>query len=516
MKQSRIICYATQAALIVLGACGSTDPVALPEVSELTVAQIHRAFERGEYNSEQLVRAYLDRIETHDGPLNAISYVNPEAINAARTLDEEYRRTKVLRPLHGIPVIVKDNINTRGLPTTAGSRALLDYVPDDDAFIIARLVDAGAIVLAKSNMAEWAFSPMHTESTTEGITRNPYNPDHVPAGSSGGTAAAVAANLGAVGLGTDTGNSIRGPSSHTALVGFRTTLGLISRSGIVPLYLRNDVVGPMCRTVEDATRVLDALAGYDPADPITEHGRGKNAGPYTRSLVPDGLRGARIGVLREVSDADIDPEINVLFEQAIADLQRLGATITDPVVIPRFAALRQNQWCADFRKDLEAFLAQHVKRDTLTTLEDVIRIGTASSYTEARIRALAEHNGRWNEPQTPCGDAYSDPLRVAFRQAIERVMDSLSLDAIIYPSWNHRPARIDSFQEEYKGDNSQIIAPHTGQPAFTVPMGFTRGNLPAGLQFLGRMYSEATLIRLTYGYEQGTKHRQKPNISSAR
>jgi Asp-tRNA(Asn)/Glu-tRNA(Gln) amidotransferase A subunit family amidase len=423
-------------------------------------------------------------------------------------LDAEFRNTTVLRTLHGIPIIVKDNINTVGLPTTAGSFALEDFIPIENAFIIDKFVEAGAIVLAKSNMSEWAFSPMHSESATHGTTHNPYNLDYVPAGSSGGSAAAIAANMGLGGLGTDTGNSIRGPSAHNALVGFRTTLGLISREGIVPLYLRNDVVGPMCRNVEDATRMLEVMAGYDVKDPITKNSIDKTPGNYRQFLVKDGLNGARIGILRELTNNNIDPDVSLLFEQAIADLDSLGAEIIDPIGIPNFSTLRQNQWCWMFRKDLESFLATYVKRDTVQTLEDIIRIGTTSEFSKERLK----RNASANESEGECLDAYHDAKRIAFREAIESVMDSLDLDGIVYPSWNYKPAHIALFQEEYKGDNSQVIAPHTGQPAFTVPMGFSPGNLPAGIQFLGRMYDEPTLIKLAYSYEQGTKHRKPPII----
>ena len=484
-----------------------TQPI---ELAELTIAEIHSAYEAGSYNSQQLVLAYLTRINELDSEINALTTINPNALSIAKELDKEYERTKVLRPLHGIPLIVKDNINTKGLPTTAGSLALRDFVPDEDAFIIQKLVSAGAIVLAKSNMAEWAFSPMHTESSTAGTTRNPYNLDHVPAGSSGGSAASVAANLGVIGLGTDTGNSIRGPSSHCALVGFRTTLGLISRSAIIPLFLRNDVVGPMCRTVEDATRVLEIIAGYDPSDPITKYSEGRLVSNYTQFLIKDGLQGTRTGVLRELSEDNTDPEVKRLFEEALSDLDSLGSQIIDSVVVPDFSLLRQNQWCAEFRTDIESYLATFVKRDTLRTLEDIIRVGTTSQFSAKRLELFAGNNGRYVHPEIECMDAYNDLRRVAFREAIEKVMDSLNLDALVYPSWNNKPARIDFFEEEYKGDNNQIIAPHTGQPAFTVPMGFSKGNLPAGLQFLGRMYDEPTLIKLAYSYEQGTKHRTPP------
>ena len=482
------------------------------EIAELTIAEIHKAYEAGSYNSQQLVLAYLTRINELDSEINALTTINPNALSIAKELDKEYERTKVLRPLHGIPLIVKDNINTKGLPTTGGSLALRDFVPDEDAFIIQKLVSAGAIVLAKSNMAEWAFSPMHTESSTAGTTRNPYNLEHVPAGSSGGTASSVAANLGVIGLGTDTGNSIRGPSSHCALVGFRTTLGLISRSAIIPLYLRNDVVGPMCRTVEDATKVLEIIAGFDPEDPITGYSEGRIVSNYTQFLIKDGLQGSRIGVLRELSDNNTDPEIEKLFKEAISDLDSLGAQIIDPVDISGFSTLKQNQWCAEFRADIESYLATYVKRDTMETLEDIIRVGTTSQFSKKRLKNFASNQGRWENPEIECLDAYNDANRIAFREAIEKVMDSLKLDAIVYPSWNNRPARVDYFEEEYKGDNNQIISPHTGQPAFTVPMGFSKGNLPAGIQFLGRMYDEPTLITLAYSYEQGTKHRTPPVI----
>jgi amidase len=485
------------------------------DLQELTVAEIHQAYAEGQYNSQQLVQAYLDRIAAYDSLTNALTIINPEAMKIARQLDEEYVQTGQLRLLHGIPLIVKDNVNTAGLPTTAGSLALENYLPEENAFIIQQLEEAGAIVMAKSNMAEWAFSPMHTESSTVGITRNPYNLDYVPAGSSGGTAAAVAANMGTIGLGTDTGNSIRGPSSHGALVGFRTTLGLVSRSAIVPLYLRNDVVGPMCRTVEDATRVLDVIAGYDPDDPLTAYSKGKIPDSYLDYLDENGLQGARIGVLRQLSDDDPHPEISDLFSQAIADLDSLGATIVDPVAISGFDSLRQNQWCADFRQDLEAFLATYVQSDTLQTLEDIIAVGTRSDFAAGRLERQAGNEGRYQNPELPCLNPYEDERRVAYRKAIENTMDSLQLDALIYPSWNHPAARIEYFAEEYQGDNSQIIAPHTGQPAFTVPMGFTRQNLPAGLQFLGRMYAEPTLIRLLYAYEQGTQHRRPPDMTAA-
>ena len=371
---------------------------------------------------------------------------------------------------------------------------------------------AGALVIAKSNMAEWAFTPFHSFSSTHGETLNPYNVEYVPAGSSGGTGASIASNFGAVGLGTDTGNSIRGPSSHCSLVGFRTTLGLISRAGIIPLYLRNDVVGPMCRSVEDATRVMEVMVGYDPNDVLTKYSEGKTSKNYTQFLKKGGLKGARIGVLRELSEANPDPEIKALFEKSLLDMKSFGAIIIDTVTIPDFANLRKNQWCAEFRTDIESYLVNTVKSDTLKTLEDIIRIGTKSKTVPDRLNASAKNKGREVNPEIECLDAYTDVRRIAFRKAIEEQMDKLNLDAIVYPSWNNKPAKIVESLKDYKGDNSQVIAPHTGQPAFTIPMGFTTGNLPVGIQFLGRMYSEPTLIKLAYSYEQATKHRVPPVI----
>jgi Asp-tRNA(Asn)/Glu-tRNA(Gln) amidotransferase A subunit family amidase len=315
------------------------------EPVETTIAEIHQAMRSGKITCRQLVEAYLKRINAYDQStkLNSIVIVNPQALAEADRLDAEFKRTRKLRPLHGIPVIVKDNYDTRDLQTTGGSLALKGSIPPDDAFQVRKLREAGAIVLAKSNMAEWAFSPMLTESSIAGVTRNPYELERVPAGSSGGTAAAVAASFGAVGLGTDTGNSIRGPSSHNALVGIRSTMGLTSRDGIIPLYLRNDIGGPMARTVEDAVRVLEVIAGYDPADPITKASEGKMPKNYTQFLKKNGLKGARLGVFRRYVDAPTtDPQIKALVAKAIEDLKAQGAVIVDPFDVPNFEALTQD------------------------------------------------------------------------------------------------------------------------------------------------------------------------------
>ena len=498
-----------------LSGCQTSQERVPINLQELTIQNIHKAFKDGEYNSQELVSAYLERIKDLDPFINSITAINPNALRIAEELDEEYQRTKVLRPLHGIPVIVKNNIQTEGLETTAGSLALQNFKPESDAFIISKLVEAGAIVLAKSNMAEWAFTPWGSYSSTNGATLNAYNQAYTSAGSSGGAGAAIAANFGVIGIGTDTGGSIRLPSSHGSLVGFRPTMGLVSRSGIIPCQLRQDMAGPMCRSVEDAARVLEIISGYDEGDELTLFSKGKMPDSYIQFLDKEGLRGSRIGVLWEIAETDIDPEILALFEESIRDMKKLGAEIIDPVIIPNFSTLRQNQWCESFRYDIESYLVKNVKNDTVRTLEDLIRIGSKSNFTTEALNFSAMHNGRPENPEIPCLDTYSDLKRIAFRKAIENYMDSLRLDALIYPTWNVKPYRMDSIIEKYVGENTAAVAPHTGQPAFSVPMGFMHDNLPVGVEFLSRMYAEPTLISLAYSYEQGTKHRREPNLKKA-
>jgi Asp-tRNA(Asn)/Glu-tRNA(Gln) amidotransferase A subunit family amidase len=480
--------------------------------SEMTIAEIHQAYRSGRLTCRRLVEAYLERIHTYDQStklpyrLNAIVLVNPNALAEADRLDDEFRRTRTLRPLHGIPVIVKDNYDTKDLQTTGGSLALKGSVPPDDAYQVRKLREAGAIVLAKSNMAEWAFSPYLTESSIAGVTRNPYDLERVPAGSSGGTAAAVAANFGAVGLGTDTGNSIRGPSSHNALVGIRSTMGLASRNGIIPLYLRNDIGGPMARTVEDAARVLEVIAGYDPADPITKLSEGKEPKNYTQFLKRDGLKGARLGVFRRYIDAPMtDPQIKALVAKAIEDLKAQGAVIVDPFDVPNYDELTRNIWCDTFHYDVNQYLASLGEKAKYKSLSEIVASGLYSPYIETRLKRAVQ-----TAPTQPsCQDLYHEPRNIAFRNAVLEAMNQAKLDAVIYPTWSNAPRKVGDLQSP-AGDNSQILSPQTGFPAITVPMGFTYGSLPAGITFLGRTFSEPELIKFVYAYEQATKHRRPP------
>src|SRR5215831_12623079 len=382
------------------------------EVTETTIVETREAIRSGKVTCRQVVEAYIERIRKYDQStrLNAIIVINPEALTDAAKLDQEYARTHKLRPLHGIGVIVKDNYDTKGLQTTGGSLAMKGFVPLEDAFMVKRLREAGAIVLAKSNMAEWAFSPYVTMSSIAGTTRNPYDLERVPAGSSGGTAAAVAASLGEVGLGTDTGNSIRGPSSHNALVGIRPTLGLTSRDGIIPLYIGNDVGGPMARTVEDAVRVLEVVAGYDPADPMTKLSEGEVPKNYTQFLDKSGLRGARIGVFRKYIDAPTtDPQIKALTEAAIQELKQQGAEIIDHFVIPDFEKLTENIWCGDFQEDVNHYLAAHAQNARYKNLAEIVQSGLYLPYVENRLKTSLEPK----QPNPPCPDVYHNEKKIS-------------------------------------------------------------------------------------------------------
>ncbi len=482
-----------------------------PPVVELTIAQAQAAMREGRLTARQLVQAYLDRIAAIDrsGPtLNALIMVNPRALERADSLDAALRRTgRFVGPLHGVPVIVKDNYDTGDMPTTAGSASLVGSVPADDATMVRRLREAGAIVLAKSNMAEFAFSPYETVgSALPGYTFNPYALNRVPAGSSGGTAAAVAASLGLVGLGTDTGNSIRGPSSHTALVGIRPTLGLTSRDGIVPLYLERDVGGPMARTVEDAARVLDAVAGVDPADSATAEAAEHIPPTYTAFLDTAALRGARIGVARRIAEREgADPEVLARFDSALAELRRAGAVVVDPVPLPFLDSMRVGT-CQSFRHDIEQYLASRGP-EAPKTLAAIVEGGKYHVTIGQRLRRFL--NDTTEGTPERCREARENKAR--FQAAVHEVMASNRLDALVYPTWSNPPRLIGDL-ESPAGDNSQVLAPWTGWPAITVPMGFVRERLPVGLQFFGEAWSEGRLIALAYAYEQATHHRRPPGL----
>jgi len=490
----------------------SAHAAAHVDITEITIAETQRAIAEHRISCHEVIEQYLQRIQAYDQStrLNALVVVNPNALAEADRFDAEFKLSQKIHGLQCIGIIVKDNYDTKDLQTTGGSLAMKWFVPGTDAFMVQRIRAAGAIILGKSNMAEWAFSPYETVSSIAGITRNPYDLDYVPAGSSGGTAAAVAANFGAVGLGTDTGNSIRGPSSHNALVGIRPSIGLTSRDGIIPLFLGADVGGPIARSVEDAAALLEVVAGYDPNDPVTQNSEGHLPKSYRAFLDRQGLRGARIGVFRAYLDAATgDPQIKELTEKAIRDLKAQGAVIVDPFEIPDFEALTKNIFCGDFQSDLNSYLEKHGQGAPYKTLSAIIDSGLYLPYIETRLKSTAAAKPGSEADHTVCPDVYHNERKIAFRAAIRAAMASYRVKAIIYPTWSNAPRKVGD-EKSPAGDNSQVLSPQSGFPAITVPMGYTHGELPAGLTFLGDAFDEGTLIKFAYAYEQATKHRHAP------
>ncbi len=489
-------------------------------VEEASIADIHTAMKAGRLTCRALVQAYLRRIEAFDknGPaINAIVVVNPEALAQADGLDARFAKNGLVGPLHCVPTIVKDNFETIGLQSANGSLALQGFVSDKDAFLVRRIKEAGAIVLAKSNMAEWAFTPYETVSSIlPGYTRNPYALDRTTAGSSGGTAAAVAGGFGAVGLGSDTGNSIRGPSSHQALVGIRSTMGLTSRAGVMPLNLLADIAGPIARTVEDAVAVFQVVEGEDPDDPVTALARDRARVDYAASLARDGLRGARIGVLRQAYEREsTDPEIVDVFMAAVGDLRRGGAIIVDPATVAGLDQIRRPDGmgpCMGFKYDMNRYLASHGDRVPVKSLADIVKSRRFHPSVQRRLEQ-AEAGPALGPESAECRAEFDYRDRV--RAAVVQTMDDLKLDAFVYPTWSNPPRLIGDLNTPH-GDNSQFFSPTTGFPAVQVPMGYTRGGqLPAGLTLYGRAWSEATLFKLAYAYEQATRHRHPPATTPA-
>jgi amidase len=485
-------------------------------LEETTIAQIHAAFRDGSLTCRALVEQYLKRIDAYDknGPaLNAIVIINPDALKAADALDGRYAQSGPAGPLHCIPVIVKDNYETVDMPTTAGSLSLKGMMTGKDAFLVKRLRDAGAVMIAKSNMAEFAFSPYETvNSILPGYSRNPYDTSRVTAGSSGGTAAAVAANFGAVGLGTDTGNSIRGPSSHQALVGIRATMGLVSRGGVVPLSMAADITGPICRTLADAVAVLQVVAGEDADDPATAASRGHVVANYGASLQADGLKDARIGVLHQAYDTPTtDREILDVFQAALGELRRRGAQVVDPVSVGDLDAMRRAQTgtCNQLKYDLNRYLAGLGGKAPVHTLDEIIKSRNFHPSIQVRLESAQASS---DVPGESAGCRSREEFREKLRTAVVRLMDEQRLDALVYPTWSNPPRLIGDLNTP-AGDNNQLFSPSTGFPAITVPMGYTRGTLPAGIQFFGRAWSEPVLIRLAYAYEQATHHRHPPSTT---
>jgi Asp-tRNA(Asn)/Glu-tRNA(Gln) amidotransferase A subunit family amidase len=488
------------------------------DVVEATVGEIHAAFEAGELTATALVDRSLDRIEAYDDELNAILTVNDAARERAERLDERFAADGLVGPLHGVPVILKDNKDTHDMPTTAGSTALAASVPDEDAFVVERLREAGGVILAKANLQEFAFG-VDTISSLGGETRNAYDLGRRPSGSSGGTAAAIAANFGVIGTGSDTCSSVRSPPAFNDLVGLRPTRGLVSRTGIVPLSETQDTAGPITRTVADAARTLDVMAGYDPADPVTAAGDGEvPEDGYVAHLDPDALEGARIGVVREFFGLQ-DPEsapaaaaerVTAVVEDALAEMADAGATIVDPVEVvdaDELAAARVLEY--EFARDFDAYLAGLDGDLPYDSLAAIVESGEVAPAVAERIREGDILDVDADGLAGNVGYLRSLDRRRRCREAtVARLVDE-DLDALAYPPSAIPPVEIPAHQPfaELRCE----LAAHTGLPAITVPAGFTDDGLPVGIELLGRSFAEPRLIELAHAFERATDHRRPPD-----
>jgi Asp-tRNA(Asn)/Glu-tRNA(Gln) amidotransferase A subunit family amidase len=486
-----------------------TQPPARPfHVLEATIDGIHRAMRAQRLTCTQLVQAYLDRIAAYDqaGPkLNAIQTVNPNALALAARLDAVYRATGAVGPLHCIPVLVKDEIETSFMPTTYGSAIFKHFTPPQNATVVDRLQAAGAIILAKVNMGEFAVG---YAGTAFGDCHNAYDPTRDPGGSSCGTAVGVAANFGTVGIGEDTGGSIRGPASNESLVGLRPTLPLVSRSGLLPSTPTRDTLGPMTRTVRDAAIVLDAIAGYDPADPVTADSYGRKPTSYTSFLQRDGLRGLRIGVIRTAVGRDANPrapdyqEIQGMLTQATRDLRDRGAEIVDPIIIPRLRELLDagGNGIEETESAINAYLAQYPGAP-VHSLKEIV---DSPLLLPDRHEDLARRLGHNTEE---LGYLKAQQARETLRRIVLKVMADNRLDAFVYAPAEREPAPIPATTTP---GSIRRFAATLAYPALGVPAGYNSHGLPVGIEFLGRPYSEGTLLRAAYDYERSTRHRRAP------
>lgn len=529
------------------------------DVMEATIPGVHAAMSARRLTCHSLVQAYLDRIAAYDkqGPaLNSIQHVNARALAEADSLDGVFRSGQPRGSLHCVPVLLKDQIETRDMPTTYGSAIYKNFTPTRDATAVQRLEAAGAIIIAKTTMGEFAGRYVGSGA---GIIRNAYDPTRNPSGSSGGSASAVAANFGLVGIGEDTGGSIRGPAAVSSLVGLRPTLQLVSRFGMLPANPTQDTMGPMTRTVADAARVLDVIAGYDPADPITAYAVGQVPPTYTASLKPDALRGARIGVLRfprdtaaprrsaardstparrdttaagveaarrdSVARADSSTrrdsinrvvlveyaKVRVVFDSALATLRARGATVIDSLPVPRSRVTTSNDY--ETEEATNAYFAQHPTAP-VKTLSEILLAGTVNPW---RARAMVSYLGKTTDDP---GYLQVIKQREALRVAVLKLMADRQLDAIVYTTYDAAPTVIAADvltnprpEDGYGRGDNRGLSPQIGFPALTVPMGFTSDALPVGLEFLGRPFSEPTLLGYGFSFEQATRHRRPPPAS---
>jgi len=494
------------------------------ELDEITVSDLQDAMKSGKFTARSLVEKYsarIDEIDKHGPVVNAIIEMNPDALPIADSLDQE-RKTKGPRsPMHGVPVLIKDNIATADrMMTTAGSLALVGSKPSQDSFVAQKLRAAGAVILGKTNLSEWAnIRSSHSTSGWSGrggLTKNPYALDRNPCGSSSGTGAGISANLCAVGIGTETDGSIVCPSSSNGLAGIKPTVGLVSRRGIIPISHSQDGAGPMCRTVRDAAILLGALTGVDPEDSATVASAGKSSTDYTQFCDPNGLKGARIGVARKYfgfSDA-----VDALMEQALDAMKRQGATLVDPAEIETLGKFDESEllvFMYELKADLNAYLARLGPDAPVHTLKDIIDFNDRNRQKEMPyfgqdLFLKAEAKGPLTEK------AYIDALeknhQLARTEGIDATMDKYRLDAIVAPTGG--PAWLtDLVNGDHFAGGSSNAAAVAGYPNINVTAGFISG-LPVGISFFGRAWSEPTLIRLAFAFEQATKARQAPRFLS--
>jgi amidase len=511
-----------------LSACATVAPGEGVDLEEVSIAQLQATMTAGRLDAETLVQLYLTRIQTIDrsGPtLRSVQETNPDAVAIARALDEERRAKRVRGPLHGIPILLKDNIATADkMETTAGALALVGARPREDSTIAQRLRQAGAVILGKASMSEWAYFKSTPGSSgwsaRSGQARNPYVLNRTPCGSSSGSAIAVAANLVTVSIGTETDGSIVCPAGVNGVVGIKPTVGLTSRAGVIPISVTQDTIGPFGRSVADAATVLGALVGVDPRDPATQASAGRSQTDYVKYLDINGLRGARIGVPRD-GYFGYSPKADTVINQAIEALRTGGAVIVDPVKIPNFDRTTLNAaeitvLLYEFKAGVNAYLASVAQGAQVRTLDDIIQFNKRSPrdnlpFFGQELLERAQAKGDLTEAEYL--EALEKCRRLAGKEGFDAIMDEQNLDALIAPTTT--PAwPVDLVNgDQFRGSSAKSAA-LAGYPLVSVPAGAAMG-LPVGITFMGRAWSEPTLIKLAYAFEQATKARRPPQYLNA-
>jgi amidase len=510
--------------IVVLGLVATLTPLDAQRTVDLdaaTIAEVNAAFAKGTMTSERLTQMFLARIQAFDrqGPmLRSIITVNPKALDTARALDAERKAKGPRSILHGIPIVVKDNVDTADMPTTGGSVLLEGSIPPDDAFVVKKLRAAGAVIIAKTNLSEFASAAAH--SSLGGQILNPHDLTRTPSGSSGGTGVAVAAAFAMAGLGTDTGGSVRGPSTSNGIAGLKTTWGLVSRDGVIPLALTFDTVGPMARSVYDVAALLNVLTGVDPADASTKLGDGRAAADYTQALRADALKGARLGIARDFMGQDQD--VDWAMEAAIETMRTQGATVVD-VRLPRWLLDAKGEYYTAIRyPEFTAQIAEYLSTLGPSYPKNVDQlIERARRMNAPRSDGASPNPSRWSLMLRESGSgtlkdyhytSVRDHALPLVRAILSGVISSNQLDAIVYPTDSRRPQSISAPAAAPGGGaaSGSNLANLSGFPDLIVPAGFSTDDLPIGLSLLGPAFSEARLLAIGYSFEQATRVRRLP------